>query len=128
MGSLKTYLVDRSGAAAVEFAIVGSTFILLSIGIIDFGRNFLILHQMNHIADQISRVLMLNPTVSSADLLAYARENWAGNAPETLGLSLQNQTINGVPSSRLELTYAITWIVSVGEGGTVRIVRELPAK
>jgi Flp pilus assembly protein TadG len=128
MNRLRTYWSDRSGAAAIEFAIVGSAFILLSLGIVDIGRNFVIVHQLNHLADQISRAVMLDTQMSPADLQAYAQANWKGHSPETLSLRLDNQIVEGIPSERFELSYAIVWIIPLGENSILRVQRALPSR
>jgi Flp pilus assembly protein TadG len=128
MSWLRTFWKARSGAAAIEFAIVGPVFILLALGIVDIGRNVLVIHQMNHLADEISRRVMLSGAGSSDDLQTYARANWKGFNPEALVVRLESRVVNGVPVYHLELGYPITWVIPLGEGFVTRIRRDLPTR
>ncbi len=46
----------RSGQAAVEFAIAGSLFLLISLGMIDFGRSIYVYSQLNNGVRDSARV------------------------------------------------------------------------
>lgn len=55
-------LADRAGAATVEFAIVGSLFLLLLIGIIEVGRGLWTMNALNYAVQQAARCASLNST------------------------------------------------------------------
>jgi Flp pilus assembly protein TadG len=123
MNRLRTYWSERSGAAAIEFAIVGPVFILLALGIVDIGRNLVIVHQLNHLADQISRALILDTDMDPAYLQAYVQANWQGPSPQSLVLTYNSQIVNGLQLSDYELSFPITWIVPIGGSSTLRVQR-----
>ena len=66
------YLANDSGVAAVEFAIVLPVFIMLVMGIIDFGRIYWIKSSMQFVVEQSTRYAMVNASISEADLETYA--------------------------------------------------------
>lgn len=73
----RNHFKNDSGAAAVEFAIVLPVFIMLVMGIIDFGRVFWIKSSMQFVVEQATRYAMVNPSITEADLETYAYEQEA---------------------------------------------------
>jgi Flp pilus assembly protein TadG len=55
-------LADRAGAATVEFAIVGTLFLLLLFGIIEIGRGLWTMNALNYAVQQAARCASLNST------------------------------------------------------------------
>lgn len=51
---------DRTGVAALEFALVASVFLFLFFGIIDVGRYGLTLHSLNTLASEAARSIIIN--------------------------------------------------------------------
>jgi Flp pilus assembly protein TadG len=128
MMRLARFRKSISGAAALEFAIVGPVFILLALGIVDIGRNVLIIHQLNHLADQISRRYMLSGPLNAPDLEAYARASWKGWDPASLSVSAEIRQVNGLATIHLELGYPITWVIPLGDGFVTSIHRDFPSR
>lgn len=57
-----------SGAAAIEFAMVGILVISLVLGIFEFGRVLFLHNQLAYAADVASRQVLLNPPRTTQDL------------------------------------------------------------
>jgi Flp pilus assembly protein TadG len=72
----------RTGAATIEFAIVGSVFFMMVLGIVEIGRGFMAQHLLTNAARQGCRTGVL-PGKSSADISA------------TVNSTLTGQGING---------------------------------
>lgn len=62
---------DR-GVAAVEFAIVLPVFIMLVMGIVDFGRIYWVKSSMQFVVEQSTRHAMVNSDITEAALETYA--------------------------------------------------------
>lgn len=67
----KCFANDR-GVAAVEFAIVLPVFIMLVMGIVDFGRIYWIKSSMQYVVEQSARHAMVNSDITEAALETYA--------------------------------------------------------
>lgn len=59
---------DRRGSAAIEFAVIGPVFILAVLAIVETGRGFMTLHDLDASLSRVRRLVYLNPTISSAEL------------------------------------------------------------
>lgn len=57
-----------SGAAAIEFAMIGLLLISLLLGIFEFGRALFLRNQLALAADIATRQVLLNPPETSSDL------------------------------------------------------------
>ncbi|MCK5166785.1 MAG: pilus assembly protein [Rhodospirillaceae bacterium] len=68
----RSYLANDRGVAAVEFAIVLPVFIMLIMGIVDFGRIYWIKSAMQFVVEQSTRYAMVNTSISEAALETYA--------------------------------------------------------
>jgi Flp pilus assembly protein TadG len=52
---LRALLADRRGATAVEFAVVGSIFIMLVLGVVELGRYFITLQSARSFTQEVAR-------------------------------------------------------------------------
>ncbi len=68
----RNYLANERGVAAVEFALVSPVFIMLVMGIIDFGRIYWIKSSMQYVVEQSTRYAMVNSDITEAALETYA--------------------------------------------------------
>ena len=77
---------EDDGSAMVEFAIVGSVFILCALAVMDIAHGFYMKNRLDYAADRITRQVMINPdlTASSVDL----PEALNGYDPDLLELSI----------------------------------------
>lgn len=78
---LRAFWAGRSGAAAVEFALVSLVFVVFALGIVDFGRNFYQKNRLAHAADIVSRELLLRANrtaVTALDVTAILDGATAG--------------------------------------------------
>lgn len=69
--TLRRFLRDRSGAAAVEFALILPIFLLTILGIIEFGRMLWIRNTMEYVAETAARYGGINTTANAATIQAY---------------------------------------------------------
>ena len=101
----------RSGAAAVEFAIVGLILVLVSIAIIDFGRALYVRHEMSYSVDKGAREVLIGQASSDTELEAAIRDAFAGPDPDLLDVSLGSEVVNGVTYRTVTLAYPLALIL-----------------
>lgn len=121
---LRRFVAGSDGAAALEFAIVATIFIFLSLGVIDFARNFHVQHRMAQIADRLARTLYLNQTMTVAALNA----TMVSLGGDGFTLALTDGTTNGVPVRVMTLTrdqdYVSPFLSDLR--GRIRVIRTVP--
>lgn len=75
----------EDGVAAVEFALVGTLFLMLLFGIITFGLVFALNHTLSHSAAEGARTGLVAPagsTVQMAEDAARTRLGWLGSGAD----------------------------------------------
>ena len=112
---LKRYAADESGASAVEFSIVVTAFVIVSMGVIELGRTYQVRNELAYAADIGGRrlsVMVNNPTISPDD---YATEieneieaTFHGYDPSKLAVAIDEETLDGVTYQKLTLTYPMS--------------------
>lgn len=71
----------EDGVAAVEFAIIGTLFLMILFGILTFGLVFALNHTLSHSASEGARTALVAPagtTVQAAEDAATSRMGWLG--------------------------------------------------
>jgi Flp pilus assembly pilin Flp len=75
VSALRRFLRDRSGAVAVEFAIVGSVLLLLVFGVFEFGRAIYYRNLVEVLTDEAARSSILSADcVPTQDALSDIRD------------------------------------------------------
>ena len=101
---------DTSGASAVEFAIIGAVFIVLSLGVIEFGRAFLVRNALAEAADVATRTALLDRAATDAKIEASARAAFDENKTR-LKVSFASETSGGVNFRLITLSYPVTLLI-----------------
>ncbi|WP_071795165.1 TadE/TadG family type IV pilus assembly protein [Natronohydrobacter thiooxidans] len=92
---LRHFRQSESGAAAVEFALVGLVAIVLFLGIIEFGRGLHMRNEMSYAADRAARQIMMNPAISNAEVELALRDAMAF-ASSDLQITFGTESSQGV--------------------------------
>lgn len=105
--SLRRFLRNRRGTAAIEFAFVAPVLFALTIGTIDIGRLVWSASMLHHMAREATRYASVrgagsNNPVSQSDIQTY----------------VENRII-GMPAS--DVTVSTTWTPNNNPGGTVEV-------
>lgn len=126
--TLRRFLRDETGATAVEFAIVGVIFVILCMGLIDFGRNFDMQGRLGHAADAAARVLFLDKTATEAQVAARIQAGFPALGFDKMTLTLTNVTIAGKPYRRVTLSMPLRFLTPgfLRRGGTTTVQRTVP--
>jgi Flp pilus assembly protein TadG len=108
----------QSGATAVEFALVCLPFLLLTLGIVEFGRAFFVQNNISYAADTAARRVLIGqvPAASSdanaaADLDSAVREAFGSGDPELLEITVGKETVDGIEFRTLSIRYPFTFLV-----------------
>ncbi len=103
---LRRFFRDQDGASGVEFAICGSILIFLSLGVIEFGRAFMVRNELAFAADRATRTVLMNPSASTSAITQSARDAFEEN-DSLLTVTVADQTVGGLSSRVITLTYPV---------------------
>ena len=98
---------DQEGAVAVEFAIVGSLFIVLLIAILQLGWALQLRNQMARAADQAVRYVLLHPQADDASFKAEASKALSGYDPKRLVVTVGQTTVGTTTYRTMNLSYNV---------------------
>ncbi len=118
----------RSGATALEFAIVSLFLVLISIGVIDFGRGFHARNNMSHAVDVGARTLLTNAETSDSTLETAIRSAFTGSSPELLEIEITSESINGTTYRAVTMGYPLSLHIPGLESSPVILIilRRIP--
>lgn len=126
----------RSGATAVEFALVGLPFFLLVLGVIEVGRAGFLHNNLSYAADVAARQVLIGQIgKDAAESEAYnkmndaVRANFQSADPALLEVALGRETIDGADFRVLTLRYPFTFLLPNLIDGpiTIGLSRRIPA-
>lgn len=119
---------DDGGATAVEFAIICFPLLLVSLGVVEFGRALNVRNDLAFAADFAVRSVLTDATVSNPDLDSTIRASFTGNSPELLQIDFGTATEAGVSFRTLAIAYPFDFVVpGVSENGmTLSVSRRIP--
>ena len=118
----------RSGAAAIEFAIVGTVFALLSIGIVEFGRGLHLRNQIAYVADLGTRKVMIDPNITDAALDSTIRGAFKRGDPALLEITITNVLTGSSPRREILIRYPLVLLIPglSTNSITLRVARRIP--
>lgn len=102
---------SESGAAAVEFALVGMVAIVTFLGIIEFGRGLYMRNEMSYAVDLAARKILTNPAVANAEVEAVIREAFAFGSSDDLQITFGAESVDGVDFRTLVISYPVTLLL-----------------
>ncbi|MFN4099536.1 MAG: TadE/TadG family type IV pilus assembly protein [Pararhodobacter sp.] len=107
----KRFLRDESGSTAVEFGMIGLLVIVLCVATLEFGRALHLTNELAFAADRGSRLVLLNPDVPDADVVAEVRANL--RMANTAGLEiLTSRESHGAQATRgLSVSLPLTLLI-----------------
>lgn len=106
---VRPFIADRSGAAALEFAILGPLFIMLTFGVIVLGWALYTMSSVNFVAERVGRLLQLNPSMSSSEVSESVKADLSNLDQANLAVSLLTETnSSGYQIARATVSYAFS--------------------
>ncbi len=129
MKIIRRFIACRSGASAVEFAIVGSLFMLLSIGIVEFGRALHLRNQIAFAADVGVRKTLTTPSISTANLDTVIRAAFTHGDATKLQISIVTSGEGAARAREIKITYPLVPVLASIVPGPINlsIARRVPA-
>lgn len=121
MNSPRQFLSDRSGAAALEFALLGLPFILLLLGLVEFGRGLHIRSALDAAADRAQRTIIIDPLLNATTLEKAIRDTFQAGQPDRLNVAYAADTIAGTTYRLISLDYPMELLLPAPLGRTLTI-------
>ena len=111
--SVKGYFSDNKGSAAVEFALVLPTFLVLIIGVFVVGWTAQGTHNVRFALAEGARALQLKPSMTQTALQTLVRSKvYGGHDPQTINVTLTTDPISaGVKLAHTTATYPVSFTV-----------------
>lgn len=121
MKAFRKFISNRSGAAALEFALIGPPFILLLFGLVEFGRGLHIRNALNAAADHAQRMIVIEPSASANLLEDEIRSRFLAGQPDRLAASFSAQAVSGVEYRIVSLEYSMQLLLPAPLGRTITV-------
>lgn len=116
----------RSGATSIEFSVVGLVFLLLCIGMVEFGRGFFLRNHIAHAADVASRKLLLDPNLTNSELEQAFRAALTEGDESLLQITITDDVANGISVRKMAADYPHTLLVPGLSSVTLSVSRHIP--
>lgn len=100
----------ESGAAAIEFSIVGFVMILVMLGVIEFGRGLLVRNEIAYLSDIGSRKTLIDPAISE-DALRDAMRAAFSRDRSLLQIAVSTETIDNTQYRIIAIAYPMSLLV-----------------
>ncbi len=124
MRRLAAFLCDRRGAAAIEFALVALPFIMLLMGLMEFGRALYVKSALNDAVDRAQRVVLIEPAITASALEIRIRDRLDGLEADRLVVTDGAVSASGIDYRVVSLVYDLTLVMPTPLGQTVSLGAE----
>ena len=101
-------LADRSGAAAVELALVMPLLIVFLFGIWELGWGLFKGGEVRHAVELASRIYVTNPSATSTDLSTAVASHLDALPIASVTLAVTDQTVSGAAVKHITWSYRYT--------------------
>lgn len=116
---MRRFLAGTRAATAVEFALVALPFVILMLGLIEFGRALHIRSGLDNAADRAQRRIIIDPAATSTSLTTTARGNFLAGDPAKLDVVLSEGTSDTTIYRTITLSYTMTLLIPIPVQGNV---------
>ncbi len=116
---MRRFLSGSRGATAVEFALVALPFVILMLGLIEFGRALHIWNGLDNAADRAQRQIIIDAAATSTSLTASARATFLAGDANKLLVVLSEGTSGSTTYRTVDLSYTMTLLVPIPMSGDV---------
>ncbi|MCQ0989316.1 TadE/TadG family type IV pilus assembly protein [Jiella marina] len=113
MSGSRSFLRDRRGATAVEFAMVCLPLMLVFFGVFEFGRAFQTRNNIAYAAGVASRALLIDPALSDAMVESQIRGAFEGGDASLLEVSVGTESEGTLVFRTLDVTYPFSSVVPI---------------
>lgn len=124
MTLLRAFLKNCRGSTAIEFALIGLPTIMLFIGLVEFGRGLHIRSALSDAADRAQRVVLVDPSLSDAELEARVREEFRGGNADDLIITHSATVLDGLNYRRVDLSFDMQLLIPTPVGKQITLVTD----
>lgn len=121
MSAFRHFRFCEAGSTAVEFAIISLVLMLVSLGVIEFGRGLNVRNQLSQAADYGARQILTNSLVSDSALETTVRSAFNAGAGNALTVTIGAEAVNGAPYRTITLSYPFTPLIPGLSSGTINL-------
>jgi len=132
MRALRRLRSCRAGSTAVEFAIICMALLLVTFGVIEFGRGLYVRNQLSQAADCGARLILtgavgsgcgppLTSPLTDSALQSAVRSAFTAGTPGMLTVTVGAETVNGVPFRTITLGYPFTPLIPQLSTGVINL-------
>jgi Flp pilus assembly protein TadG len=118
----------RAGSTSVEFAIISTMLLLVTFGVVEFGRGLNVRNQLSQAADYGARKILIDKQISDSALESEIRSAFAATAPTLLRVTIGTETVDGLQFRTVALSYPFTLLIPGVLSGAIdlRLARRTP--
>lgn len=121
-GSLwRRFRQDRSGATAVEFALIAQVLLLMIYGIVEFGQALYLRNDLSYAASQTSRAILLNPSLTGAQIAQIATDAMVRADTAELEVTVSTETLDGVRHRVVVVSLPYSLSLPLGELSSITL-------
>lgn len=96
---------DRTGTAAITFAMGLPVLLLFMCGLIEFGRFMWTDHALAHAAGQATRYAIANPSASMSEIESYAASQLLSVDKNAASVTAVQESLDGIPYLTVTVAY-----------------------
>ncbi len=119
---------NEDGGVALEFSIVAVAFVVVSLGVIEFGRALQVRNELSFAADYGARQIMMDPTATETVVKNAIKDKFLGYNPADLTVTLGDETFDGIAYRTVQLQYPMQMFIPFVNGSlTLQVERRTPS-
>lgn len=128
MNLLRRLQSCQSGSAAVEFAIVSLALVLVTLGILEFGRGLNVRNQLSQAADFGARKILTDKNSSNSTLESVVRSAFIAGSPDLLKVTVGTEMVDGLQFRTITMSYPLRLLIPGLSDGAIdlNLVRRTP--
>lgn len=120
-GRASSWLADRRGVTAVEFALVVPVLLLVVFAITEFGRMFWIQNSIQFAVEEAGRYAMVNTSATESQLQTYAQGKIFGMSTSGITFSAPLQNSGGIDYRSITASYDFQFMIPMLPPGTITL-------
>ncbi|MGE0734936.1 MAG: TadE/TadG family type IV pilus assembly protein [Alphaproteobacteria bacterium] len=101
---------DTTGAATVEFAIVGLFLCMVLAAIFDFGRLFWARNELQFAVEEAERYVMVYTSASDTTVTTYLQGRVTGISTSSITVTITPETISSINYKTVTATYSFQFL------------------
>ena len=120
----RRFVTEQDGGVALEFAIISMALVLLSLGIVEFGRALQVRNELTFLADRGAREILKNSAVTDAAVEATITSGFKGPRKELLSVEVEQDTVedaDGTTYRNIEISYPFTLLIPQLSSSTITL-------